>query len=65
MGVIMIKCPRTGRAINTGMKSDRETFRCSTVFFSRSYCTSCRTNHEWFARDAWVHEPEHELRKAS
>lgn len=65
MGVIMIKCPRTGRAIKTGMKSDRETFRCSPVFFSRTYCTSCRTNHEWFARHAWVYEPEEELRKAS
>ena len=65
MGVIMIKCPRTGRAIKTGMKSDHETFRCSTVFFSRTYCTGCRTHHEWFARDAWLYEPEEELRQAS
>ncbi|MGF6308752.1 hypothetical protein ABIB82_002389 [Bradyrhizobium sp. i1.8.4] len=65
MGVIMIRCPRTGRAITTGMKADRETFRCSAVFFSRTYCTICRTNHEWFAKEAWVFEPEERMRKAS
>lgn len=63
MGVIMIKCPRSGRAITTGMNTDRETFQCSAVFFSRTYCTTCRITHEWFARDAWVYEPE-EMRKA-
>jgi len=65
MGVVMIKCPETGRAIPTGMKTDRETFRCSAVFFARTYCTICRISHEWFAKEAWVHEPAEELRKAS
>ena len=61
----MIKCPETGRAIPTGMKTDREAFRCSAVFFARTYCTICRISHEWFAKEAWVHEPAEELRKAS
>ena len=26
------------------------------VFFSRTYCPFCRTNHEWFAKQAWVRE---------
>ena len=58
MGVVMIKCPETGRAIPTGMKADRESFRCSPVFFARTYCLICEASHEWFAREAWVHEPE-------
>jgi hypothetical protein len=57
VGVVMIKCPQTGRAIPTDMKADREQFRCSTVFFARTYCPICQANHQWFARDAWVHEP--------
>jgi hypothetical protein len=57
VGSIMIKCPQTGRAIPTGMTAEREKFRCSTVFFARTYCSICRTNHEWFAREAWVSEP--------
>jgi hypothetical protein len=24
------------------------------VFFARSYCPICRTEHEWFAQEAWV-----------
>ena len=57
MGNVMIKCPETGRAIPTGMKADREAFRCSPVFFARTFCSICETSHEWFARDAWVHVP--------
>jgi hypothetical protein len=26
------------------------------VFFSRTYCPYCRTDHEWFAKQAWVRE---------
>jgi hypothetical protein len=58
MGVVMIKCPETGRAISTGMKADRERFRCSPVFFARTFCLICEASHEWFAREAWVHEPD-------
>jgi hypothetical protein len=58
MGVVMIKCPETGRAIPTGMEADRDRFRCSPVFFARSFCLICKTSHEWFAREAWVHEPD-------
>ena len=56
MGVVMIKCPETGRAIPTGMKADRERFRSSPVFFARTFCSICEASHEWFAREAWVHE---------
>lgn len=65
MGVVMIKCPQTGRAISTGMAADRETFRCSAVFFARSYCAICETNHEWFAKEAWVDEPHPPSSKAT
>ena len=60
MGVVMIKCPETGRAIPTGMKADRERFRSSPVFFARTFCSICEASHEWFAREAWVHEPAEE-----
>ena len=57
MGMVMVKCPQTGRAIPTGMKTDRERFRRSTVFFGRTHCPICHTDHAWFAQEAWVHEP--------
>lgn len=57
MGMIMVKCPQTDRAIPTGIASDRETFLRSAVFFGNTHCPVCRANHNWFARDAWVEDP--------
>ena len=54
MGRLMIRCPVTGREISVGLEMDDSRFRASPVFFSRSYCAFCRTEHEWFAKDAWV-----------
>jgi hypothetical protein len=57
MGMVMIKCPQTGRAIPTGITIDRESFQRSPVFFRRTRCPICNTEHAWFAREAWVDEP--------
>jgi hypothetical protein len=57
VGILMIKCPQTGRAIPTGIKADHESFRCSAVFFARTLCSICQANHDWFAKEAWVYEP--------
>lgn len=56
MGIVMINCPKTGRAISTGMEMDRSSFNRSPVFFSRTFCPICRTTHEWFAKNAWIRE---------
>ena len=56
MGMVMINCPASGRAIATGMEADREGFGRTPVFFARSFCAICRSSHEWFAKEAWVHE---------
>lgn len=56
MGILMIRCPRTGRPISTGRNADAATFRSSPVFFSQAYCPHCDATHEWFAADAWVCE---------
>ena len=58
MGMLMIRCPNTGRPISTGKYVASATFRATPVFFSRTYCTLCDMMHEWFAKDAWVCDPE-------
>lgn len=58
MGAIMIRCPATGRPIRTGLEMDRLKFSCTPVFFADAYCPLCEASHRWFARDAWVDEPE-------
>jgi hypothetical protein len=57
MGMVMVKCPETGHAIPTGIKTDRDSFGRRAVFFSRTRCPICRADHAWFAREAWVDEP--------
>src|ERR1700732_3340475 len=64
MGMVMVKCPQSGRAIPTGIKTDRESFRRSPVFFSRTHCPICHTDHAWFAGEAWVDEPNAWARSA-
>jgi len=54
MGVLMIRCSKTGRKIQTQYEMDPVRFRSMPVFFARSFCPICRTEHEWFAREAWV-----------
>jgi hypothetical protein len=58
MGAVMIKCPRTGQHIRTGMVADRSSFASTPVFFARVLCPLCRAEHEWFAKEAWVCESE-------
>ncbi len=54
MGIIMIKCPRTGDEISTGIEMEISDFRRAPVFFARVHCPICECEHEWFAGDAWV-----------
>ena len=64
MGNLMIKCPKTGCEISTGIQMDRSTFQSMPVFFARTLCPICQTQHEWFARAAWVQEPKSPRRAA-
>ena len=54
MGVVMIRCPNTEKAIFTGMHIDSAAFQSMPVFFSSTFCPICRTSHDWFAASAWV-----------
>ena len=48
----MIRCLKTWTPVTTGIYIERARFRVVPVFFSNSFCPSCGTSHEWFARDA-------------
>jgi hypothetical protein len=58
MGIVMVKCPDTGHDIWTGIVADRASFNATPVFFARVYCPMCRSEHEWFAKEAWVCDSE-------
>jgi hypothetical protein len=54
MGVVMITCPTTGRAISSGIESDRQTFDSLPDTLSRSKCPLCGAEHVWWTREAWL-----------
>jgi hypothetical protein len=54
MGAIMIRCPRSGHEIPTGIEMVPLDFQHAPVFFARVRCPICLEEHEWFAKDAWV-----------
>jgi len=58
MGAVMVRCPQTGRDIPTGLVTDRKSFESMPVFFARVHCPICRTEHEWFPKEAWMCEAE-------
>jgi hypothetical protein len=58
MGIVMVKCPDTGRDISTGIVADRASFNATPVFFARVFCPLCASEHEWFAKEAWVCDSE-------
>jgi hypothetical protein len=60
MGEVMIRCPKTGKPVATGIHIDRARFGSMPVFFNRSFCPSCGVLHEWFAGNAWVCDSDSE-----
>ena len=65
MSMVMVKCPQTGRAIPTGIQTNHENFQRNPVFFRRTPCPICHIDHAWFAREAWVDEPNAWARRRS
>jgi hypothetical protein len=56
MGVVMIKCPTTGRAVSTGIEVDADTFANLPDVSSRLGCSACGTQHSWSKSEAWLAE---------
>jgi hypothetical protein len=52
MGMLMVRCPKTGQAVFTGLHIESSLFSSTPVFFSSTYCPHCRVKHEWFVVSA-------------
>lgn len=56
MARIMIKCPKTGKMVPTGMGTDRESFETSTFRDNAVQCAACGETHLWQGQDAVLDE---------
>jgi hypothetical protein len=52
MGVLVVKCPQTGKMFSTGIQADAETFQNLPQVQTRSKCPHCGLDHLWRQRDA-------------
>jgi hypothetical protein len=57
MGVLMIKCPATGRPVATGIEMEPDSFNQIPEVRARVLCSACGSHHFWSKVDAWVAEP--------
>lgn len=54
MCLLMIRCPRTGQEVWTGIETDPDSFRQipDDLFFSS--CPHCGLDHAWWRDEAWL-----------
>ena len=56
MGAVLIKCPKTGKAIRTGIDLPKQAFEHSTFTNNATSCPECGRSHTWSKKDAWVED---------
>ena len=59
MGTVMIRCPRTDRAVSTEINTEPSVFRRLPEVQSRLRCPACGEVHVWTASEAWLEDPPH------
>ena len=57
MGTMMIRCPRTNRAVSTEINTEPSVFERLPEIASRLRCPACGEVHVWTAREAWLEDP--------
>jgi len=57
MGAVMIRCPRTGRAVSTEIETELADFSRLPEVAGRMRCPLCGDEHTWSASEAWLDEP--------
>jgi hypothetical protein len=52
MGVLMLRCPTTGRGFATGVNTDEATFKRMPDAIGTARCPHCGHEHPWRPSDA-------------
>ena len=52
MANIMIKCPKTGKLVLTGISMDKKSFETAKLEDNTVRCPACRGYHTWSKKDA-------------
>jgi hypothetical protein len=55
--VVMVRCPKTGQELSTGVETDSETFERLPDIRAQIKCPVCNLDHNWSTREAWLGNP--------
>ena len=56
MGAVMIRCPRTGRAVSTEIETEPSVFSRLPEVAGRMRCPDCGEEHTWNTSQAWLQD---------
>jgi hypothetical protein len=56
MGTVMIRCPKTGHAVSTGIDMEAPEFERLPTVHAELNCSRCGERHGWTKREAWLAE---------
>jgi hypothetical protein len=56
MGVLLFRCPRTGKTFSTGIQVDGSAVQELPQVLTSSACPHCGSEHHWWTREATVAE---------
>ena len=54
MATLMIRCPRTDRAVSTEIDTEASVLRRLPEIATRLICPACGEVHIWTAKEAWL-----------
>jgi hypothetical protein len=54
MAMVMIRCPKTGQDVPTGIDTDSRTFSGLPTALARAHCPHCGRDHTWNKDAAWL-----------
>jgi hypothetical protein len=55
--ILMVRCPKTGHELSTGVEMAAATFAQLPDIASRVRCPACGHDHVLSTRDAWLGDP--------
>ena len=64
MGVLMLKCPQTGRESSTGIHFEEDSFKRLPDTVTKAACPHCGQLHRWWTRDARLSDATQPTRRA-
>jgi len=65
MSSVLIRCPKTGEPVSTGIETEPAVFRKLPRVSSRMRCPLCGEDHVWSVGSAWLAGEPRSLRLVS